>query len=228
MLKPFQKTLFLTFISFASYSQTLEPTATMALLKGIVTNFKGKALSKELISFENSKTKAVFQATTDAKGMFQALIPVDATYNLKYKNFTTDMNYTQMQVPADPNAVYEVTVRIDPPKEFVLDNVYFDTGKSSLKPSSSKALNDLVSVLKLKNTMVIEIQGHTDNVGKEEDNLKLSQLRAEEVKKYLVAKGIPAARITAKGYGPTMPVADNADETGRAKNRRTSLKVIKE
>ncbi len=96
------------------------------------------------------------------------------------------------------------------------------------KPNSFKALNDLVEILKIKNTMVVEIQGHTDNVGKDEENMKLSQDRADEVRKYLVSKGIEAARVTSKGYGPTMPVADNASDAGKAKNRRTSLKVVKE
>ena len=76
--------------------------------------------------------------------------------------------------------------------------------------------------------MVVEIQGHTDNVGKDEDNMKLSQDRADEVRKYLVSKGIETARVTSKGYGPSQPVADNTNDVGKAKNRRTSLKVIKE
>jgi OmpA-OmpF porin, OOP family len=153
---------------------------------------------------------------------------VGATYGLKYKTFTTDVDYTKMEVPNDKEATYEVGIKIDPPKDFVLDNVYFDTGKSSLKQTSFKALNDLVEVLKLKNTMVIEIQGHTDDVGKPEDNMKLSQDRADEVRKYLVSKGIEASRVTAKGFGQTLPVADNSTDAGKAKNRRTSLKVIKE
>jgi len=222
--------LFLTFSVLWLYeeAQTLQPTANLALLQGTVTNMKGKRLPNEIILFENSKTKATLQATTTAKGTFEMLAPVNTLYVLKYKNFTMDMNYTQMQIPPDPNAVYEVDIKIEPPKEFVLDNVYFDTGKATLKPNSNKALNDLVSVLKLKSTMEIEIQGHTDNVGKDEDNLKLSQERADAVKKYLVSKGITDKRIVAKGYGPTRPVADNGTDAGKAKNRRTSLKVTKE
>ncbi len=210
------------------FSQNLKPTDKMALLKGVVTNYKMKPLSKEIIMFSNDKTKAIIKVNTDANGKFEVLIPVNATYSLKYKNFTSDVDYTKMTIPASKEATYEVEIKIDPPKEFVLDNVYFDTGKSSLKPTSFKALNDLVEILKLKNTMIVEIQGHTDNVGKEDENLKLSQERAGEVKKYLVSKGIEESRITAKGYGATMPVADNTTEAGKSKNRRTSLKVIKE
>ena len=220
--------LLLAVHSYKLFSQKLVPTDKLALLTGTVTNFKGKVLSKEVILFVNDKTKAVVKINTDAQGKFEVLVPIDATYNLKYKTFTADVDYTKMTIPADKEASYEVKIRIDPPKEFVLDNVYFDTGKSSLKPNSNKALNDLVEILKIKNTMVIEIQGHTDNAGKEDANLKLSQERAEAVKKYLLSKGIEAARVSAKGYGQSMPIADNATEDGKSKNRRTSLKVIKE
>ncbi len=209
-------------------SQSLKPNDKLALLKGVVTNFKGKPLASEIIMFSNDKTKAVVKINTDANGKFEVLVPVNATYSLKYKNFTTDMEYTKMAVPADKDATYEVAIKIDPPKDFVLDNVYFDTGKSTLKANSFKALNDLVEILKIKKTMVVEIQGHTDDVGKEEENLKLSQDRASEVRKYLISKGIDAARVSAKGYGQTMPIAYNTDEAGKSKNRRTSLKVIKE
>jgi outer membrane protein OmpA-like peptidoglycan-associated protein len=131
-------------------------------------------------------------------------------------------------VPATKEATYDVAIKIDPPKDFVLDNVYFDTGKSTLKPTSNKALNDLAEILKIKNTMVVEIQGHTDNVGDEASNLKLSQSRAEAVVNYLVAKGIKQERLSAAGYGSSTPIADNNSEDGKSKNRRTSLKVIKE
>ena len=74
-------------------------------------------------------------------------------------------------------------------------------------------------------TIKVEISGHTDNVGKPADNLLLSNNRAKAVVNYLVSKKIPAARLTAKGYGETKPVADNKTEEGRAQNRRTEMKV---
>ncbi len=226
------KKLLFTFIFSAvlglTQSQTLTPTDNLAVLRGVVTNFKGKVLSNEVILLVNEKTKAVFKITTDSKGKFELLIPVDATYSLKYRNFTTDVDYTKMILPPDKQAEYDVRIKIEPPKEFVMDNVYFDSGKATLKLGSSKALNNLVEVLKAKSTMTVEIQGHTDDVGKEEDNLKLSQGRADAVKNYLISKGIAKDRIIAKGYGWTQPIADNGTEAGKAKNRRTSLKVIKE
>ena len=212
----------------SALAQNLQPTDELALLKGIVTNFAGKPLSGETILFVNDKTKATVKINTDETGRFEALVPVNATYSLKYKNFTTDMDYTKMQVPGDKRAQYSVAIKIDPPREFILDNVYFDVGKASLKPSSYKALNDLVEILKIKSEMAVEIQGHTDNVGRDEDNFKLSQERAAAVRQYLLAKGISAERVSAKGYGPSQPIADNSTEEGKAKNRRTSLKVIAE
>ena len=133
-----------------------------------------------------------------------------------------------MQVPADKEATYNVKIKIDPPREFILKDVFFDTGKSTIKQASFKTLNDLAEVLKIKNTMVIEIQGHTDNVGDEAANQTLSEARANAVKTYLISKGIKAELIKAKGYGSQLPVADNQSEEGRSKNRRTSLKVLKD
>lgn len=220
--------LFIALLVNTAIAQKLKPTDKLALLMGVVKNFKGKLLANETIIFVNDKTKASYKVNTNASGKFEVLIPVSGTYSLRYKKFTTDVDYTKMNVPADKEATYEVEIKIDPPKDFVLENVYFETGKSNLKANSFKALDDLVEILKIKSTMVVEIQGHTDNVGKDEDNLKLSQERADAVRKYLISKGITEARVSAKGYGPTMPVADNGTDTGKAKNRRTSLKVIKE
>ena len=226
-----KKYFFIAFFCLLIYSfnsQTLKPTYQLALLKGLVTNFKDKILSNEIIIFYNNKTKTSIKIVTDANGKFQVLIPVNNTYSLRYKTFTTDQDYTKMSISDDKEATYEIRIKIDPPKSFILDNVYFDTGKSTLKSSSFKALTDLVEVLKLKSNMFIEIQGHTDNVGSEESNLKLSQDRADAVKNYLVNKGISNDRITSIGYGQSMPIDYNSSEEGKAKNRRTSLKVIKE
>jgi len=89
-------------------------------------------------------------------------------------------------------------------------------------------LNDLVDALKLKTTMVVEIAGHTDNVGNKTVNQLLSEQRAMSVKNYLSKKGIDSKRIIAKGYGDTVAVADNDTEEGRQQNRRTEVRIISE
>jgi outer membrane protein OmpA-like peptidoglycan-associated protein len=108
----------------------------------------------------------------------------------------------------------------------VLNNIFFDVNKFELKPSSQVELDRLVQLLTENPTLKIEISGHTDNVGKPGDNLALSNNRAKAVVTYLVSKNIAPARLTSKGYGETKPVGDNKTEEGRAKNRRTEMKVI--
>ncbi|MBT8491474.1 MAG: OmpA family protein, partial [Deltaproteobacteria bacterium] len=87
-------------------------------------------------------------------------------------------------------------------------------------------LDKAVAVLKEFPKIRMEIDGHTDNVGKEQLNTTLSQKRAEAVRDYFVSKGIDQGRLEAKGFGPTKPVADNATPAGRAKNRRVEFKLL--
>ena len=97
-----------------------------------------------------------------------------------------------------------------------------------LRAESNKELNQLAEYMTLKKTLVIEIAGYTDNVGAADANLKLSEDRANAVKQYLVKKGIDASRVSAKGYGDSMPEADNSTAEGRQKNRRTEVHIISE
>jgi outer membrane protein OmpA-like peptidoglycan-associated protein len=106
---------------------------------------------------------------------------------------------------------------------FVSLYVNFDTGKATIKPDSAQTLDDAAAALKMAADLKVEVAGHTDNVGAPEANLKLSQERAQAVMAALVERGIPAARLTAKGYGQTAPIADNRTDDGRAKNRRVEL-----
>lgn len=106
---------------------------------------------------------------------------------------------------------------------FVTLQVNFDTGKATITPDSAKTLDDAAAALKMAGDLRVEVGGHTDNVGAPEANLKLSEDRAQAVMAALVARGIAAARLTAKGYGQTSPIADNRTDDGRAKNRRVEL-----
>ena len=106
--------------------------------------------------------------------------------------------------------------------------MFFDSGKAILKKESYAALNELYDALKMKPAMVIEIAGHTDNVGSKEANQLLSEQRAVSVRAYLIRKGIAANRIQAKGYGDTEPVAYNDSSEGRQQNRRTEVRIISE
>lgn len=106
-----------------------------------------------------------------------------------------------------------------------LQGIQFETGKAVIKSQSYGILNEIATVLIENPTWYVEIQGHTDNVGKPEENQILSEARAASVREYLIKAGVPAERMIAKGYGDTKPVADNATAQGRSQNRRVEFVV---
>ena len=108
----------------------------------------------------------------------------------------------------------------------VFKNLEFETGKAVIRSSSFASLDELTNLLKKKMTFKLLIDGHTDNVGAKAYNQKLSQGRADAVKKYLTDKGIDVSRVTAKGYGMTKPIASNATPEGRQKNRRVEFTIM--
>ena len=109
-----------------------------------------------------------------------------------------------------------------------LRGIYFSSGKANIKPESYPVLDQAVQMLKQNPRVKIEVQGHTDSVGSAVSNLSLSQARADAVRNYLIANGIDAWRIIAKGYGESMPIAENTTRDGRARNRRIEFLIIGE
>jgi len=105
-------------------------------------------------------------------------------------------------------------------------DAFFDFGKSTLKPEAKAKLDDLVAKTSGVNLEVIIAVGHTDNVGSDAFNQKLSVARAESVKAYLVSKGVEKNRVYTEGKGEKQPVADNKTAEGRAKNRRVEIEVV--
>ncbi len=102
----------------------------------------------------------------------------------------------------------------------------FDFDKSVVKPQGKQALDDLLNKLQGMNTEVMITVGHTDSVGSDQYNQKLSIRRAEAVKAYLVSKGIDTTRVYTEGKGETQPIADNKTSEGRSKNRRVTVEVV--
>ncbi|NLE64024.1 MAG: OmpA family protein [Bacteroidales bacterium] len=215
--------------TFSCHGQTLEATETKALLNTSVTSMNGKARQGEIILLQGIKSKQQFKGITDKNGKFSLLIPEGDNYIIIYKTISGSVKYDTMPIPNKTGIfTYQLTIQYDPPKTYTLDNVFFDTGKSTLKPESYNTLNQLVELLKVKPQMEIEIAGHTDNVGTPESNVLLSQNRAKAVRNYLIQKEIAANRITTQGYGDTQPIASNQTPEGRQQNRRTVVRITKE
>lgn len=109
----------------------------------------------------------------------------------------------------------------------ILQKVYFATGKAKILGKSDELLNEVSAVIQAKPDIRVRVEGHTDNVGNDKKNMKLSQERADAVKAYLVAAGIDESRLVAEGKGKTTPIADNMTKEGRAENRRVEFHIIR-
>ena len=139
--------------------------------------------------------------------------------------YSTVTTVVTKEVPGPERIVTkEVPVEKEVKKPFfVLPGVFFDTDKSEIKPAGKKELDKAVKALQSAGFPAIIVSGHTDSVGTDEYNQGLSERRAASVKDYLASKGVPADKITTKGYGETKPIASNETASGRAQNRRVEI-----
>ena len=122
--------------------------------------------------------------------------------------------------------ITEVAPELKVGESITLKNVFFQTGKYTLLDISIVELDKVVEMMQSHPSLRIELGGHTDNVGNEASNQKLSEQRAKAVYDYLVAHGVAADRLSYKGYGQTQPVADNSTPEGRRQNRRTVFTIL--
>lgn len=103
--------------------------------------------------------------------------------------------------------------------------VYFETGRATIRPRSFALLNEVAQALEDNDNIQVRIEGHTDSRGRDSYNLRLSQSRAEAVRDYLIGQGVGADRMTAQGFGETVPIANNRTNAGRAQNRRVEFVI---
>ncbi len=194
------------------------------MISGLVVDY----ISKEPLVVDVMVTDLGLSTKTDSSGRFsfEDLEPV--TYLLKVEAMDYITSHTDVTVLPDENA--EIVVHlIRGGTVITLEGIEFEFGKAIIKKESSPTLDMAAAILTNHPEIEVEIQGHTDSIGSAEANLKLSQARAEAVRDYLIdIHMIEPVRLIPIGYGEKMPIADNATEAGRAKNRRVDFVVLKD
>lgn len=174
--------------------------------------------------YHEALTKAGWTVVHDVHGGADAV--VIAHYSANGRNIWAYLHgggdgYT-MQV-AD-TGTEDIGKQLDKECHVALYGINFDFNKSTLRPDSAPVLEQVLALMSSRPDLKLEIQGHTDNVGSDDYNQKLSESRAKAVVAWLQGKGIAGDRLSAQGYGMKQPIADNGSDEGRAKNRRVELK----
>jgi len=194
-------------------------------------NVKSKASELQILrNFENAAASVGGKAVYKEKSRETLRIPKDGKdiWVEVWVEFTGKYGFTMIEREAmkqDIQANADALLNdIKTSGHVAVNGIYFDTGKSLLKPESQQAIGEIAKLLKADAALKLYVVGHTDNVGGLESNMKLSQDRAEAVVQALVRDhGITAARLKSFGAGPYAPVASNDTDDGRAKNRRVEL-----
>jgi outer membrane protein OmpA-like peptidoglycan-associated protein len=218
----------------------------VSYVEGLVRDKQSKKpLSVEMAVFNNQPVAWIRDIVTGINGDFILALQPGKNYNLAidepgYVFHSENFNLSEKKSIDRPLSVLieltpvvkqiEITGDIAATgEEFILKNVFFDSGSAVLDTvQSAVELNNMIKFLERNDRLKILIEGHTDSVGSDEDNMILSTKRAKAVMEYLVNGGVSSARIQCKGYGESRPLESNMTDSGRQLNRRTSFKIIEQ
>lgn len=205
----------------------------VSYMKGKVYNAQNrKSLRAGFELFDLETGERVSKSYSDPyNGEFLVCIPTNKNYMLNVAKegflfFSENFSLKGVHEVSEPFYKDVPLQPITTGKSIVLNNIFFETDSYNLKTESHLELDKVVGFLVTNESLVVEISGHTDNVGTENYNLTLSQKRADAVVDYLVSKGVEKTRLIAKGYGFSKPIDSNETPGGRAKNRRTELMIV--
>lgn len=201
-------------------------------IKGIVYDRDSKEFLNAKIQIINLKTgEQIFDDVADPEtGQFLATMMSEKSFGLNvsmdgYLFFS--QNFNTMETQEGKPFLLEIPLqKIEIGRNVVLSNIFFESNQFELLPESKSELMLLVKFLNENPQIKIEIGGHTDNIGDEGSNQKLSESRAMSVYNFLISRNIPADKLSFKGYGESQPVHDNLTEEGRKNNRRTEFKIL--
>ena len=194
-------------------------------------NMKGLKAVMQLIDLESGEAVMELESHP-GEGSYLISLPTDRDYALNvsasgYLFYSEHFAFRGQHSQSEPQLRDVPLDRVDVGSVVILHNVFFATESSELEPESRAELNKVRLFLEDNPSIGVEISGHTDNTGSPEHNQDLSERRAESVVLYLTGQGIENQRLQAAGYGEEQAVDDNNSEEGRARNRRTELKIIR-
>jgi outer membrane protein OmpA-like peptidoglycan-associated protein/tetratricopeptide (TPR) repeat protein len=204
------------------------------ILKGEVKDDKGEPVkdAKVVLNYTESNTNEEVKVHQD-DGKFAAIVRVQKNENITLNVKGADLAFNSRVVARKDElkpavAKLEVTApTVEANKAFVINDIKYATASATLQESSTIILNDFALYLKENEGMLVEIRGHTDDIGDAGKNKALSAERAFEVLNFLVSAGVSAKQLTYQGFGEEKPIAENTTDEGRAKNRRTEFFIKK-
>lgn len=208
---------------------------TVAFIKGAVKDNNGNAVTGAQVEIKNTETKKITYANVDsASGEYMAAVNTKSKADILITVSKKDSIAFNSKIVSTKDLSFEAPMKeiklevskAEVGKPFIIDNIYYNTNSAELTKESRIVIEAFSNYLKENRDIKIEIQGHTDNVGKSKDNEALSANRSNSIKFMLEELGVDGKRITAMGYGDKKPIATNTTEEGRAKNRRTEFMII--
>lgn len=205
----------------------------VVLVKGKVINSKTRKPIEADIFYESipSASESGIATSDPVNGDYKIVLPVGQKYGFRaeaegFIAVSQNEDFTGVNEYKEIERILELTP-LEVGEVVQLNNIFFVQSKAEIQPESEPELERLVELLNDNPTLEIELGGHTDNRGSSSANLNLSRERALAIVKYLVENGIDKKRLEFKGYGGTQPIASNASEESRKKNRRVEIKVLK-
>jgi len=211
-----------------------EPNKNLTTLKGFIIDANtNKPIDATFEIIDNEKNEVVATFKNDPNtGEYIIELPAGKNYGIVVKSDSYLFHSENLNIDfSNRNEKNEIKLDIPMKKaeigaKIVLNNIFFDFGKTTLRSESVAELNNVIKLFNDMPTINVEISGHTDNIGSKETNLRISNDRAKTVVDFLIANGIEKNRLTYKGYGFDQPTDSNDTEEGRQKNRRTEFKIM--
>jgi len=203
--------------------------AQLVSLEGDILDENGKPIVGTIEIINNATGEVILKTTTDKLGKYLSKLQAGKNYGIVVSSDGYLFQSVNLDIPPDKDRIQIPPIKlkkIEAGKNIVLNNIFFDFDKATLRADSKSELDRVSKVLRENPSMKIEISGHTDSKGSAIYNLKLSEERAKSVVDYLINIGIDKHRLSFKGYGFLKPLATNKTEEGRQQNRRTEFKVL--